>query len=155
MRRVVVTGIGAITPIGNNYKDYTSNLFAGKSGAGIITKFDPEKFKTKIACEVKEYNPLDYFDRKEVKRLDSFSQYALISAAEAMQHSGLDVETLDLRRAGVIWASGIGGFETIENQVEQATLAGMPRYSPFLIPCLLYTSPSPRDQRGSRMPSSA
>lgn len=137
MRRVVVTGIGAITPIGNNYKDYTSNLFAGKSGAGIITKFDPEKFKTKIACEVKEYNPLDYFDRKEVKRLDSFSQYALISAAEAMQHSGLDVETLDLRRAGVIWASGIGGFETIENQVEQATLAGMPRYSPFLIPRLI------------------
>lgn len=137
MKRVVVTGIGAITPIGNTYPEYSQNLFAGKSGAGLITKFDPEKFKTKIACEVKDYNPLDYFDRKEVKRLDSFSQYALIAAEEAMKHSGLDVEKIDLRRAGVIWASGIGGFETIEKEVEQATLSGMPRYSPFLIPRLI------------------
>jgi len=121
MKRVVVTGIGAITPIGNNYPDYSRNLFAGKSGAGIITKFDPEKFKTKIACEVKDYSPQDYFDRKEVKRLDSFSQYALIAADEAMKHSGLDLQKLNLRRAGVIWASGIGGFETIEKEVEQAT----------------------------------
>lgn len=137
MKRVVVTGIGAITPIGNTYQEYTENLFAGKSGAGIITKFDPEKFKTKIACEVKNYDPKEYFDRKELKRLDSFSEYALISAEEAMTDSGLDVSTVDLSNAGVIWASGIGGFETIENQVEQATLAGMPRYSPFLIPRLI------------------
>lgn len=137
MKRVVVTGVGAITPIGNTYKEYSENLFAGKSGAGRITKFDPEKFKTQIAAEVKNYDPKEYFDRKELKRLDSFSEYALISVEEAMTDSGLDIEKIDLSNAGVIWASGIGGFETIENQVEQATLAGMPRYSPFLIPRLI------------------
>ncbi len=137
MKRVVVTGVGAITPIGNNYKDYSENLFAGTSGADLITKFDPEQFKTKIACELKNYDPKEHFDRKELKRLDSFSQYALICAKEAMEDSGLDVESVDKTRAGVIWASGIGGFETIEQQVESATLAGQPRYSPFLIPRLI------------------
>ncbi len=137
MKRVVVTGIGAITPIGNTYPSYVESLFSGKSGADIITKFDPELFKTKIACEVKDYDPLDYFERKEVKRLDSFSQFAMVAVNEAMADCGIDLETIDLSRAGVIWASGIGGFESIEKEVEQATLAGKPRYSPFLIPRLI------------------
>lgn len=137
MKRVVVTGIGALTPIGNDYPTYVENLFKGKSGTGPLTKFDTEFFKTKIAAELKDYDPSAYFDRKQLKRLDSFSQYAIVVAEEAMTDSGLDVEKINLRRAGVIWASGIGGFETIEREVEQATLLGKPRYSPFLIPRLI------------------
>jgi len=137
MKRVVVTGVGAITPIGNDYSTFTTNLLGGMSGAGPITRFDPEKFKVKFACEVKDYEPSEFFDRREMNRLDRFSQFALIVAEEAMKDSGLDVEKIQLNRAGVIWGSGIGGFETIEKQVEQATLASTPRYSPFLIPMLI------------------
>ena len=137
MKRVVVTGVGAITPIGNDFKSYGDNLMAGMSGAGPITRFDPDHFKTKFACEVKDYDPAAHFHRRELNRLDRFSQFALIAADEAMKDSGLDVDKIDKPRAGVIWGSGIGGFETIENQIEQATLAKVPRYSPFLIPMLI------------------
>ncbi len=137
MKRVVVTGVGAFTPIGKDYPTYVENLFAGTSGAGPITRFDTEHFRTRIAAEIKDYNPQDYFDRKQIKRLDSFSQYAMIVAKEAMEDSKLDIESIDLRRAGVIWASGIGGFETIEKEIEESTEAGKPRYSPFMIPKLI------------------
>ncbi len=137
MKRVVVTGVGAITPLGNNYKAYAEGLLAGKSGAGPITRFDPTDFKTRFACEVKGYDPKEHFDRREINRLDRFSQFALIAAEEAMKDSGLDLEKIQLNRAGVIWGSGIGGFETIERQIEEATVAKVRRYSPFLIPMLI------------------
>ncbi len=137
MKRVVVTGIGALTPIGKDYPSYVENLFAGTSGAGPITRFDTELFRTKIAAEVKDFDPKEHFDRKMIKRLDSFSQYAMVVATEAMEDAGLDLEKVDMRRAGVIWASGIGGFETIEKEIEESTMAGKPRYSPFMIPKLI------------------
>ena len=138
MKRVVVTGIGALTPIGNTFSDYKAGLLEGKSGANTITRFDASEFKTQFAAEIKNYNGEDYFHRRDIRRLDRFSQYALIVAEEAMNDSGLDVEKINLQRAGVIWGSGIGGFETIENDIEEATLhEGAPRYSPFLIPKLI------------------
>ena len=102
MKRVVVTGVGAITPIGNDFKSYGDNLMAGMSGAGPITRFDPDHFKTKFACEVKDYDPAAHFHRRELNRLDRFSQFALIAADEAMKDSGLDVDKIDKPRAGVI-----------------------------------------------------
>lgn len=138
MKRVVVTGIGALTPIGNTFSEYKAGLLEGKSGANTITRFDASEFKTQFAAEIKNYNGEDYFHRRDIRRLDRFSQYALIVAEEAMNDSGLDVEKINLQRAGVIWGSGIGGFETIENDIEEATLNdGAPRYSPFLIPKLI------------------
>ncbi len=136
-RRVVVTGIGALTPIGNSFKSYQEGLLEGKSGSALITKFDPELFKTRFACELKNFDVGDFLDRKVHRRLDPFSQYALVSAEEAFQHSGLDIDSLDQSRAGVIWGSGIGGFETIENDIEEAASFTAPRYSPFLIPKLI------------------
>ena len=138
MKRVVVTGIGALTPIGNSYSEYADALFAGKSGANHITRFDATQFKTTFAAEVKNYKAEDHFHRREIRRLDRFSQYAMVVATEAMTDSGIDTENITLNRAGVIWGSGIGGFETIENDIEEATLhQGAPRYSPFLIPKLI------------------
>lgn len=138
MKRVVVTGIGALTPIGNNFESYKKALREGVSGAVGITRFDATEFKTKFAAEVKDFNAEDFFHRRDIRRLDRFSQYALVVADEAMADSGLDTEKIDLRRAGVIWGSGIGGFETIEHDIEEATLReGPPRYSPFLIPKLI------------------
>jgi len=141
MRRVVVTGIGALTPIGNNVKEYQEGLFNGTSGADFITRFDAQYFKTRFACEVKDFNVTDYLDRKEARRMDPFTHYAMVTAAEAMEHSGLDTTKLDLDRAGVIWGSGIGGFKTIETDVEEAyeTLnrKNIVRYNPFLIPKLI------------------
>lgn len=138
MKRVVVTGIGAFTPIGNSYSEYSEGLLAGKSGANPITRFDASQFKTRFAAEVKGYIPEERFHRRDVRRLDRFSQFAMIVADEAIEDSGIDVEKIDLRRAGVIWGSGIGGFETIEKDIEDATLNdGPPRYSPFLIPKLI------------------
>ncbi len=137
-RRVVVTGIGALTPIGNSYKEYKEGLFNGRSGAGPITKFDASLYKTRFACELKDFDPANYLDRKEYRRIDPFSQFALVTAKEAIEQSGLDVEKVDSSRAGVIWGSGIGGFETIEQEIEEQTLReGPPRYSPFLIPKLI------------------
>ncbi|MDX1685889.1 MAG: beta-ketoacyl-ACP synthase II [Saprospiraceae bacterium] len=138
MRRVVITGIGAITPIGNDRDAYINALFEGKSGANKITHFDASNFKTQFACEVKDFNPEDHLDRREVRRLDPFVQYALVAAEEAVQDAKLDFSKLDLDRSGVIWGSGIGGFYTIEHDItEAASFGDTPRYSPFLIPKLI------------------
>ncbi len=138
MKRVVVTGIGAITPIGNDYDSYRKGLLEGRSGANIISRFDASQFKTQFAAEVKGYNGEDFFHKRDIRRIDRFSQYALVVADEAINHSRLDIEKINLSRAGVIWGSGIGGFETIENDIEEATRnTGPPRYSPFLIPKLI------------------
>ncbi len=138
MRRVVITGMGALTPIGNNAKDFAEGLLNGKSGAGPITRFDASLFKTRFACEIKDLELNDFLDRKASRRMDPFTQYAMIVCEEAMQHSGLDYENIDLDRAGVIWGSGIGGFETIEHDMTEAALReGAPRYNPFLIPKLI------------------
>jgi 3-oxoacyl-[acyl-carrier-protein] synthase II len=138
MRRVVITGLGALTPIGNNLHAYWDGLKNGTSGAGIITRFNPEKFKTKFACEIKGYNSADYFDRKEVNKLDPYAQYALVAAAEAINDSGLDLEKINKDRAGVIWGSGIGGLETFFQAIKQhVTGDGTPRFSPFFIPKMI------------------
>ena len=138
MRRVVITGIGALTPIGNTYPEYVEGLKNGVSGAAAITRFDASQFRTKFACEVKNFKVEDFIHRKEARRMDPFSHFAMVIAEEAMNHSGLDVEKVDLDRAGVIWGSGIGGFETIEHDIEEAAVrTGVPAYSPFLIPKLI------------------
>ncbi len=138
MKRVVVTGLGAITPIGNTLKDYTDGLRNGRSGAGPITHFDTTNFKTKFACEVKDLNMADHLDRREIRRMDLFTQYALVIAKEAIEDSGIDLEQIDLDRAGCIWGSGIGGLGTLESNVsEHATGKGIPRYNPFMIPRMI------------------
>jgi 3-oxoacyl-[acyl-carrier-protein] synthase II len=138
MRRVVVTGLGALTPIGNTLHEYWDGLKNGISGAGIITRFNPEKFKTKFACEVKGYDSADFFDRKEVNKLDLYSQFALVATDEAIKDSGLDLEKIDKDRTGVIWASGIGGLETFFIAIKQHVLGdGTPRFSPFFIPKMI------------------
>lgn len=138
MRRVVITGIGALTPIGKTYEAYKAGLLSSKSGAGPITRFDAKDFKVRFACELKDFNVNDYIHRKESNRMDPFSQYAMIVAEEALNHSGLDLEKINLEKAGVIWGSGIGGFKTIENDISAAALnTGIPKYSPFLIPKLI------------------
>ncbi|MDE5623450.1 MAG: beta-ketoacyl-[acyl-carrier-protein] synthase II, partial [Alistipes sp.] len=111
-RRVVVTGIGTINPLGNSIEEYFQNLEKGVSGAAPITHFDAEKFKTRFACEVKNYDPNQYFDRKEVRKYDLFTQYALIAATQAVEDAAFDFDKLDKERAGVIWASGIGGLKS-------------------------------------------
>lgn len=137
-KRIVVTGIGAITPIGNTIESFLEGLKQGVSGANLITKFDATGFKTTFACEVKGYNPEDSIDKKEARRIDPYSQYALTVSDMALKDSGLDLENLDKSRAGVIWGSGIGGFMTFEDEIEAAGRAvGVPKYSPFLIPKLI------------------
>ncbi len=137
-RRVVVTGIGTINPLGNSIEEYFSNLEKGVSGAGPITHFDPSNFKTKFACELKGYDSNNFFDRKEVRKYDLYSQYALIAAEQAMTDSGLDLESIDKEMAGVIWASGIGGLETFYQEVKSYVEGGLiPRYSPFFIPKMI------------------
>ncbi len=138
LKRVVVTGLGAITPIGNNVRDYWDSLCKGVSGATMITRFDASKFKSRIACEVKDFDPLQYFDRKEARKLDLFEQFAMISADEAIQDSGINRDNTDFTEVGVIFASGIGGIESlfIEN-VDYARGDGTPRVNPFTIPKLL------------------
>ncbi len=138
LRRVVVTGLGAITPIGNNLNEYWESLLNGVSGAAPITRFDASKFKTQFACEVKNYDSNNYFDRKEARKLDLYAHFALISADEAMKDSGLDLTKIDLNRAGVIWGSGIGGIETfMEEVIGFAKGDGTPRFSPFFIPKMI------------------
>ncbi|MFN8279406.1 MAG: beta-ketoacyl-ACP synthase II [Saprospiraceae bacterium] len=138
MRRVVVTGMGALTPIGNNLEAYNQGLQNGVSGAGPITRFDPTLFKTRFACELKNFNVEEHLDRKEGRKLDPFSQYALVVAEECVKDSGLDLDRVDKSRVGVIWGSGIGGFYTLETDISEAALnSGPPRYSPFLIPKLI------------------
>ncbi len=138
LKRVVVTGLGALTPIGNNVEEYWHGLSNGISGAGLITRFDATKFKTKFACEVKDYDPEKYFDRKEARKMDPFTQYAMVAATEAMADSGLDLEKIDLDRAGVIWGSGIGGLRTFTDEVINFSGGdGTPKFNPFLIPKMI------------------
>ncbi|MGN1296919.1 MAG: beta-ketoacyl-ACP synthase II [Clostridia bacterium] len=134
MRRVVITGLGAITPIGNNVEEFWNGIKEGKCGIDKITAFDTTDFKVKLAAEVKGYNPEDYFDRREAKRLDKFSQYAMIAAREAWKDSGLDKEKENMERVGVILGSGIGGIETIENENKKIIEKGPDRISPMYIP---------------------
>lgn len=138
LKRVVVTGLGALTPLGNNLNDYWNNLIKGVSGAGPITRFDPEKFKTKFACEIKNYDPLDHFDRKEMRKMDPFTQYAMITSKEAIEDSGLDLDKIDRLKAGVIWGSGIGGIRTFQDEVENFVQGDKnPRFNPFFIPKMI------------------
>ncbi len=138
MKRVVVTGLGAITPIGNNIPAYLEGLQRGISGAGPITQFDTAQFKTKFACEVKGFVPEDFMDRKEVRRIDRFTQFALVAAGEGLRDSGLDLGSINKQRVGVIWASGIGGLHTLEKEIEEHVLGtGAPRHNPFLIPKMI------------------
>ena len=137
-RRVVVTGIGTINPLGNNIAEYFTNLEKGVSGAAPITHFDAEKFKTKFACEVKNYDPAQHFDRKEVRKYDLFTQDALIAATQAVEDSALDLEKIDLEQAGVIWSSGIGGLKSFFDECLGYAEGGMtPRFSPFFIPRMI------------------
>ncbi len=138
LKRVVVTGFGAITPIGNNAKEYWESLKAGASGAAPITLFDSTNFKTKFASEVKNYDPLNYFDKKEAKKMDRNSQFGQIAAREAIAHSRLIEDNVDKNRVGVIWGSGIGGLETFEHEVLGfAESKGVPRFNPFFIPKMI------------------
>ena len=138
LKRVVVTGMGAITPLGKSVDEFWENLINGVSGAAPITRFDTTHFKTKFACEVKDYNPLDYFDRKEVRKLDPFVQYAMIAAEQAIKDSALDLDNLDPDTVGVIWGAGIGGIITFLNETSEfAKGNGIPRFSPFFIPKMI------------------
>jgi 3-oxoacyl-[acyl-carrier-protein] synthase II len=137
-RRVVITGLGALTPIGNTLNTYWEGLLSGTSGAGPITYFDPSLFKTQFACELKNFNPLDYFDRKESRKYDRFAQYALVSVAEAIKDAKLPLETIDKDRVGVIWGAGIGGLETFQNEVLNFAEGNQnPRFNPFFIPKMI------------------
>jgi 3-oxoacyl-[acyl-carrier-protein] synthase II len=134
-RRVVVTGIGALTPLGNSLPEFWNNLIEGKSGAAPITKFDTTKFKTKFACEVKGFDPLNHFEKGEIRKMDPFAQYALVTTAEALKDSGLDLDKVDKTRVGVIWGSGNGGFYTFQQEIiEYAKGDGTPRINPYFIP---------------------
>ncbi|MBS9524813.1 beta-ketoacyl-ACP synthase II [Litoribacter ruber] len=138
LRRVVVTGLGALTPIGNNLQEYWDGLANGVSGAAPITRFDASKFKTQFACEIKNFDVEQYIDKKEARKMDPFTQYAMIVVEEAMKDSGLDLENIDLHRAGVIWGSGIGGLKTFQDEVTSfAHGDGTPRFNPFFIPKMI------------------
>ena len=137
-KRVVITGMGAITPIGNNLKEYNQSLFNGISGCKPITRFDASKFKTRFACELKNYDPLNYFNKKESRKMDPFAQYGLIVAEEALQDSGIDLNKIDKNKFGVIWGSGVGGIETFQNELINFSENNKnPRFNPFFIPKLI------------------
>lgn len=143
LKRVVITGLGSITPLGNDLQSFWNNLKNGKSGAGPISKFDTSRFRTKFACEVKGYDPLDYFDRKEARKTDPFTQYALVAAGEAIENAGLEFNQLDTHRCGVIWSSGNGGIYTFDEELKAFAVSGSnPRFSPFFIPKILIDTPS-------------
>ena len=138
LKRVVVTGLGALTPIGNTLQEYWDNLIAGKSGAAPIQQFDASKFKTQFACEVKNFNVEDFIDRKEVRKLDQFSQYAMVSASEAMADSQLMDSNPNVDRIGVIWGSGIGGLKTFQDECQNFFEGdGTPKFNPFFIPKMI------------------
>ena len=137
LKRVVVTGFGAITPVGNNAKDYWESLVKGESGAAPITLFDATNFKTKFACEVKNFDPLNYFDKKESKKMDRNTQFGLVAAREAVEHSRIIEDHVDKNRVGVIWGSGIGGLSTFEKEVLEWAGTDIPRFNPFFIPKMI------------------
>jgi len=138
LKRVVVTGIGALTPLGNSLQEYWNGLISGANGAGMITKFDASKFKTRFACELRGFKTEDYFERKEGRKLDGFSQYALVASEQAVRDSGMDLEKVDHDRIGVIWGSGIGGLKTFQDElINFAKGDGTPRFNPFFIPKMI------------------
>lgn len=139
LKRAVVTGLGALTPIGNNAGEFWNNLLNGVSGAAPITRFDVSKFRTRFACEVKNFDPLNFIDRKEVKRIDRFTQYALVSSDEAIKDAGLDLATgLNKDRVGVIWGSGVGGLDVFHEEIiAYAKSDGTPRFNPFYVPKMI------------------
>ncbi len=138
LKRVVVTGMGALTPIGNSVPELWNNLRDGVSGAAPITKFDVSKFKTKFACTVKGFDPADHFDRKEVRKMDPFVQYAMVAATQAVDNSKMDLDSVDPDRVGVVWGSGIGGMTTVMEQITEFALGdGTPRFNPFFIPKMI------------------
>ena len=138
LKRVVVTGLGALTPIGNTKDEYWSGLISGKSGAAPITYFDTEKFKTNFACELKNFVATDFLDRKEARKMDRFTQYAMVASDEAIADSNLNLDTINKLRVGVIWGAGIGGLETFQNEVLNfAAGDGTPRFNPFFIPKMI------------------
>jgi len=142
-KRVVITGMGALTPVGNDVPTYWKNLVAGVSGAAPITRFDAERFRTRLACEVKGLDINDYIPRQEARKMDPFTQYAVIAADEAMKDAGFGADTLDLDKAGVIWGSGIGGLKTFEDEVTNFAENGKnPRFNPFFIPKMIADSAS-------------
>lgn len=138
LRRVVVTGLGALTPIGNNIEEFWNGLINGVSGAAPITYFDASKFRTKFACEVKNFNVEDFIERKEARKMDRYAQYAVVASDEAIKDAGFDFETLDKDRVGVIWGSGIGGLETFQIEVLNFSAGdGTPKFNPFFIPKMI------------------
>ena len=138
LKRVVVTGLGALTPIGNNIEEYWNALVNGVSGAAPIAHFDASKSKTRFACEVKNFNPTDFIDRKSARKMDKFTQYAMVASDEAIADAGLDLETINKLRVGVIWGAGIGGLETLQNEVlNYAAGDGTPKFNPFFIPKMI------------------
>jgi len=138
LNRVVVTGLGALTPIGNNVKEYWNSLIRGESGADLITHFNPEKFKTKFACELKNFDPNIYFDRKELRKYDDYTVYGLVAAEEAIKNAELNLETINKERVGVIWGSGIGGIKTFSHEVSEYIKGDeTPRFNPFFIPKMI------------------
>ncbi|WMI69130.1 beta-ketoacyl-ACP synthase II [Mangrovimonas sp. YM274] len=138
LRRVVVTGLGALTPIGNTKDEYWEGLVSGKSGAAPLTYFDAEKFKTKFACELKNFNATDFIDRKEARKMDRFTQYAMVASDEAIADAKLDLDAINKLRVGVIWGAGIGGLETFQDEVLNfASGDGTPRFNPFFIPKMI------------------
>lgn len=137
-KRVVITGLGALTPIGSTVQEYWTNLSKGVSGAAPITRFNAEKFRTRFACELKNFEATDYLDRKEARKMDPFTRYAVVAAQEAMEDSGLDLDAIDRDRAGVIWGSGIGGLRTFQDEVTAFSEGdGTPRFNPFFIPKMI------------------
>jgi len=138
LKRVVVTGLGALTPIGNNVVEYWEGLSSGKSGAAPIQHFDASSFRTQFACEVKNFDATNYIDRKEARRMDPFTQYAMVAADEAVKDAGLDTQKYDRERAGVIWGSGIGGLKNFQDEVSNYAIGdGTPRFNPFFIPKMI------------------
>ena len=138
LKRVVVTGLGALTPIGNNIEEYWNALVNGVSGAAPITHFDASKSKTRFACEVKNFNPTDFINRKDARKMDKFTQYAMVASDEAIADANLDLETINKLRVGVIWGAGIGGLETFQNEVlNYAEGDGTPKFNPFFIPKMI------------------
>ncbi|MFA8450745.1 MAG: beta-ketoacyl-ACP synthase II [Bacteroidales bacterium] len=137
LKRVVVTGLGALTPIGNNVQDYWNALLNGVSGADAITRFDATNFKTRFACEVKNFDPREFFERKEIRKYDPCTVYGMVTADQAIEDSGLDLEKVDKTRVGVIWASGIGGLETFFKEVNAFDSEKPPRFNPFFIPKMI------------------
>ena len=137
-KRVVVTGLGALTPLGNSLSEFWEGLVLGKSGAAPISYFDTSEFKTKFACELKNYDPLNYFDRKEARKQDKFCQYAMIASDEAIIDSNINLEKINLDRSGVIWGAGIGGLETFQNEIINFTEnKKIPKFNPFFIPKMI------------------